>query len=52
VWPFADTSIWLVQFGAITDERTGKAIPHAQLRGLFHRICKLLFFGVKPGMPQ
>jgi hypothetical protein len=49
VTPFADTSIWLVQFGALTDDRTGKAIPFAQLRGLFHRICKLLFFGIKPG---
>jgi hypothetical protein len=38
-----------VQFGALTDDRTGKAIPFAQLRGLFHRICKLLFFGIKPG---
>jgi len=44
-----DTSIWLVQFSSLVDDRTGKPLPFSQLRGLFTRICKLLFFGAKPG---
>ena len=45
----ADTSIWLIKFLSTTrreDGSTGANSPHLQL--LFHRICKLLFFGIRP----
>ena len=44
-----DTSIWFAQFlSAMTDER-GVTVANAELKGLFRRICKLLFWGIRPG---
>ena len=29
-------------------DKSGNALPHAHVLGLFHRICKLLFYRIKP----
>ncbi|KAF0356330.1 PIN domain-like protein [Gigaspora margarita] len=43
-----DASIWLYQFlKAIRDEE-GNALENAHILGFFRRICKLLFFNIKP----
>lgn len=43
-----DVSIWLHQFVKGFQDSTGSSMPNAHLMGLFTRICKLLFFKVKP----
>lgn len=43
-----DVSIWLHQFVKGFQDSTGSSLPNAHLMGLFTRICKLLFFKVKP----
>ena len=39
-----DISIWLNQAVRGFRDRQGNAVPHAHLLGLYHRICKLLFY--------
>ena len=44
-----DASIWLTQFlKAMRDPITGQTKPSAHLIGFIRRICKLLYFGIKP----
>ncbi|ORZ40249.1 hypothetical protein BCR44DRAFT_74930 [Catenaria anguillulae PL171] len=44
-----DASIWLFQFlKAMRDTESGESLEGSHLLGFFRRICKLLFWGVKP----
>lgn len=43
-----DISIWLHQLVKGFQDSKGSALPHAHLLGLFHRLCKLLFYRIKP----
>ncbi|XP_053993518.1 uncharacterized protein LOC128884270 isoform X2 [Hylaeus volcanicus] len=43
-----DTSIWLVQFNKAMRDESGNLAEGAHLVGFFRRICKLLFYGIKP----
>jgi DNA excision repair protein ERCC-5 len=43
-----DVSMWLHQVMKGYHDASGSAIPNAHLIGLFHRICKLMYFGIKP----
>eukprot|EP00741_Cyanophora_paradoxa_P010851 tig00020544_g10490.t1 len=43
-----DASIWLTQFVKAMRDQQGTMIRNAHLLGLFRRMCKLLFFRVKP----
>lgn len=45
---FADVSMWLHQVLKGYQDASGNAIANAHLLGLFHRICKLMYFGIKP----
>ena len=44
----ADVSMWLHQSNKGLRDRHGNPLPNAHLVGLFRRICKLLFYHVKP----
>ena len=39
-----DISIWLNQAVRGFRDKQGNAVPHAHLLGLYHRICKLIFY--------
>ncbi|KAK4880815.1 hypothetical protein RN001_008961 [Aquatica leii] len=43
-----DVSIWLHQAIKGFQNAQGGTIPNAHLLGIYHRICKLLFYGIKP----
>ena len=43
-----DVSIWLNQAIKGMRDKEGGAVPNAHLLGLFHRICKLLFYRIRP----
>jgi DNA excision repair protein ERCC-5 len=43
-----DSSIWIYQFQATMRDREGKALVNAHVLGFLRRICKLLFYGIKP----
>lgn len=43
-----DTSIWLVQFLKAMRDESGNMIRGAHLVGFFRRICKLLYYGIRP----
>ncbi|KOC63306.1 DNA repair protein complementing XP-G cells [Habropoda laboriosa] len=43
-----DISIWIHQVLQGYQDRFGNPKPNAHLIGLFHRICKLLFYKIKP----
>lgn len=43
-----DSSIWLYQFMATMRDKDGKALSNAHVLGFLRRICKLLFYGIKP----
>lgn len=43
-----DVSIWLNQAVKGMRSREGEVLPQAHLIVLFHRICKLLFYRIKP----
>ncbi|XP_070537591.1 DNA excision repair protein ERCC-5-like [Ptychodera flava] len=53
-----DVSLWLNQSVKGIRDIHGNAVPNAHLLGLFNRICKLLFYRIKPvfvfdgGVPQ
>jgi DNA excision repair protein ERCC-5 len=50
--------MWLHQVMKGYQDSTGNALPNAHLLGLFHRICKLQYYRIKPvfvfdgGVPQ
>lgn len=41
-------SIWINQSIKGFRDKNGKAVENAHILGLFHRICKLLFYNIKP----
>ncbi|KAJ3043972.1 DNA repair protein rad2 [Rhizophlyctis rosea] len=43
-----DASIWLHQFLKAMRDKEGNALKGAHIVGFFRRICKLIFYGVKP----
>lgn len=43
-----DVSIWLHQMMKGFQDSRGAPVPNAHLLGLFHRVCKLLFYRIKP----
>ncbi|KAL6946816.1 hypothetical protein ACO0QE_001665 [Hanseniaspora vineae] len=43
-----DASIWLYQFLTAVRDKEGNSLQSAHLTGFFRRICKLLYFGIKP----
>ena len=43
-----DASIWIYQFLKAVRDGQGNVVKYAHIVGFFRRICKLLFFGIKP----
>ncbi|KAK8132421.1 DNA excision repair protein [Apiospora kogelbergensis] len=43
-----DASIWIYQFLKAVRDKEGNALRNSHVVGFFRRICKLLWFGVKP----
>ncbi|CCE64334.1 hypothetical protein TPHA_0H01260 [Tetrapisispora phaffii CBS 4417] len=43
-----DASIWIYQFLKAVRDNEGNSVNNAHIVGFFRRICKLLYFGVKP----
>ncbi|KAH7106359.1 hypothetical protein BKA62DRAFT_686909 [Auriculariales sp. MPI-PUGE-AT-0066] len=43
-----DSSIWLYQFQATMRDKNGEALTNAHILGFLRRICKLLFYGIRP----
>lgn len=44
-----DASIWIHHFiKSLRDSKTQETLPNAHILGFFRRICKLLFFNIKP----
>ncbi|KAL4793186.1 hypothetical protein BDV19DRAFT_367151 [Aspergillus venezuelensis] len=43
-----DASIWIYQFLKAVRDREGNALRNSHIVGFFRRICKLLYFGIKP----
>ncbi|RKO92722.1 XPG N-terminal domain-containing protein, partial [Blyttiomyces helicus] len=43
-----DASIWLHQFLKAMRDKEGNPLRGAHIQGFFRRICKLLYYGVKP----
>ena len=43
-----DASIWIYQFLKAVRDKEGKALRNSHVVGFFRRICKLLYFGIKP----
>ena len=43
-----DASIWIYQFLKAVRDKEGNAVNNSHVVGFFRRICKLLFFGIRP----
>lgn len=43
-----DSSIWIYQFQATMRDKEGRGLVNAHIVGFLRRICKLLFYGIKP----
>jgi len=43
-----DASIWIYQFLKAVRDKEGNALRNAHVVGFFRRICKLLYFGIRP----
>ncbi|GAO51334.1 hypothetical protein G7K_5436-t1 [Saitoella complicata NRRL Y-17804] len=43
-----DASIWVYQFLKAVRDKSGNQLRNSHIVGFFRRICKLLFFGIKP----
>lgn len=43
-----DASIWIYQFLEAVRDKEGNALRNSHVVGFFRRICKLLYFGIKP----
>ncbi|EKD17163.1 uncharacterized protein L3040_005385 [Drepanopeziza brunnea f. sp. 'multigermtubi'] len=43
-----DASIWIYQFLKAVRDKEGNALRNSHVIGFFRRICKLLYFGIKP----
>lgn len=48
VFTDVDVSIWLNQALKGVRDQSGAALPHSHLLVLFHRLCKLLYYNIKP----
>lgn len=48
IHPIPDISIWLHQMVKGYQDAKGAPLPNAHLMGLFQRLCKLLYFRIKP----
>lgn len=44
----SDVSMWMHQTMKGMRDRHGNPIPNAHLIGLYHRICKMLYYRIKP----
>nr|CAD7417709.1 unnamed protein product [Timema poppensis] len=44
----ANVSIWLHQVVKGFQDSRGQALPNSHLLGLFHRVCKLLYYRIQP----
>lgn len=45
---FTDISIWLHQVVKGFQDSNGATLPNAHLLGLFHRLCKLMYYRIRP----
>lgn len=43
-----DASIWIYHFLKAMRDNEGRVLHHAHVIGFFRRICKLIFFGIRP----
>ncbi|KAJ5095838.1 XPG/RAD2 endonuclease [Penicillium alfredii] len=43
-----DASIWIYQFLKAVRDQEGNALRNSHIVGFFRRICKLLYFGIRP----
>ena len=43
-----DASIWIYQFLKAVRDKNGNPLKNAHIVGFFRRICKLLYFGIRP----
>lgn len=43
-----DASIWIYQFLKAVRDKEGNALRNSHVIGFFRRICKLLYFGIRP----
>ncbi|KAK5800697.1 hypothetical protein VI817_002909 [Penicillium citrinum] len=43
-----DASIWIYQFLKAVRDKEGNALRNSHVVGFFRRICKLLYFGIRP----
>src|ERR1700733_11808906 len=43
-----DASIWIYQFLKAVRDKEGNALRNSHVVGFFRRICKLLWFGIRP----
>ncbi|KAK1088568.1 DNA repair protein rad2 [Friedmanniomyces endolithicus] len=43
-----DASLWIYEFLKTVRDNEGNALRNSRVIGFFRRICKLLFFGIKP----
>ncbi|CUS22468.1 LAQU0S05e06040g1_1 [Lachancea quebecensis] len=43
-----DASIWIYQFLKAVRDKEGNAMRYSHVVGFYRRICKLLYFGIKP----
>ncbi|EXJ95937.1 DNA excision repair protein ERCC-5 [Capronia coronata CBS 617.96] len=43
-----DASIWIYQFLKAVRDKEGNALRNSHVVGFFRRICKLLYYGIKP----
>lgn len=45
---FIDISIWLHQAIKGFQDSRGTSVPNAHLLGVYHRLCKLLYYRIRP----
>lgn len=45
---YIDISIWLHQVVKGFQDAKGNALPNAHLLGLYNRLCKLMYYRIKP----
>ncbi|EIN09779.1 PIN domain-like protein [Punctularia strigosozonata HHB-11173 SS5] len=43
-----DSSIWIYQFQATMRDKEGRGLVNAHVVGFLRRICKLMYYGIKP----
>lgn len=43
-----DASIWIYQFLKAIRDNNGNSVKNSHINGFFRRICKLIYFGIKP----